>query len=328
MAMATAMHVFYRHQLRRFARNLSTAADGCPNRRFAQRHPAAATKVLTVPPFSYDDVIANPSPHPFLSAQDESLARYLKWRGWDINSILSEHNLSDDSTSEAAIGLLSHPLTFPLTLARHWTTLSGNKQAIRLCCVGARAECTLPEQYWRELLIATLTTHLESDVCIDFVGPDIPTQLKSKTITLDSDKSTSSQCPIRELSVNFHSSYLHEVVLKILKSQPQSSTTEQIKSVWDGFVLFNPGLGHPNLSKQWKPTLKFLIGTGKPVLFTAHSTIDAKRDQQVLEKLLADCDDDRIVQYAVNPYASRMEFVDPFSENHVLSPNHSIFLLK
>ncbi len=328
MAMATITHAFCRHLLRRFARNLSTAADSCPNRRFAQRYPAAATQVLTVPPFSCDDVI--PSPHPFLSARDESLTRYLKWRGWNINSILSEHNLSDDSTSEAAIGLLSHPLTFPLTLARHWTTLSGNKQAVRLCCVGARAECTLPDKYWRELLIATLTTHDESDnTCIDFVGPDIPTQLKSKTITLENDSMTSSHRPIRELSMNFHSSYLHEVVLKILKSQPQSSTTtEQIKNVWDGFVLFNPGLGHPNLSKQWKHTLKFLIGTGKPILFTAHSTTDAKRDQQVLENLLADCGDDRIVQYAVNPYASRMEFVDPFAKNHVLSPNHSVFLLK
>ena len=48
-----------------------------------------------------------------------------------------------------------------------------------------------------------------------------------------------------------------------------------------------------------------------------------------LEKLLADCDDaDKTVQYAANPYASRMEFVDPFAKDHVLSPNHSFFLLK
>ena len=334
-----AMYI-YRHQLRRFARNLSTAVDGCPNRGFAKRYPAAATQVLTVPPFSYDEVIANPS-HPFVSpGQDESLERYIKWRGWNINSILSEHDLENESIREAAIGLLSHPLTFPLTLGRHLTTLLSNKEAARICCVGARAECTLPNKYWRELLIGTLAIDTESDAMaisrldlsatlttIDFVGPDVPTQLKSKTITLDDDESTPKQLPKRELTMNFHSLHLHEVVLKILKSQPESST-EQIKNVWDGFVLFNPGLGHPNLTKHWKPTLKFLIGTGKPILFTAHSTIDAERDRQVLEKSLADCDDDRIVQYLVNSYASRMEFVDPFSKDHVLSPNHSYFLLK
>ena len=324
---------FHRHKLRRLARNLSTAVDGCPNRGFAKRYPAAAIQVLTVPPFCYDDVITNvSSPHPFeTSGQHESLERYIQWRGWDIDLILStsQHNLDDESISKAAIGLLSHPLTFPVTLARHVIpTLSSNKHDFRLCCVGARAECTLPDKYWRELLIATLARDKEIQCKIDFVGPDIPTQLTSKTISLDNDESTSKQSLKRELTMNFHSSYLHEVVLKILKTQPESST-EQIKNVWDGYVLFNPGLGHPNLTKHWKPTLKFLIGTGKPILFTAHSTIDAERDRKVLEKLLADCDDaDKTVQYAANPYASRMEFVDPFAKDHVLSPNHSFFLLK
>ena len=312
----------YRHQLRRLARNLSTAVDGCPNREFAKIYPAAASQVLTVPPYSYDQVIANPW------SRDGSLEQYLEWRGWDINSTLSDHNLTDDRISEAAIGLLSHPLTFPLTLARHLTELTGKKDAARLCCVGARAECTLPDKYWRELLIAALTTRIEPDIGIDFVGPDVPPQLKSKTITLDKDENTTTQLPPeRKLTMTFHPSYLHEVVLKILKSQPDSSP-EQIKNAWDGFVLYNPGLGHPNLAPKWQHTLKFMIGTGKPILFTAHSTIDAKRDQLVLEKLLADCDDDRIVQYESNVFASRMEFIDPFSKDHVLSPNHSVFLLE
>ena len=171
-----------------------------------------------------------------------------------------------------------------------------------------------------------MTTCIEPDIGIDFVGPDVPPQLKSKTITLDNDENTTTQLAERKLTMTFHPSYLHEVVLKILKSQPDASP-EQIKNAWDGFVLFNPGLGHPKM-KHWKHTIKFMIGTGKPILFTAHSTIDAKRDQLVLEKLLADCNDDRIVQYETNRYASRMEFVDPFSKDHVLSPNHSVFLLE
>ena len=290
--------------------------------------------MLTVPPlFSQHDVLIakhQSSPHPFSSSgQFESLEGYIKWRGWNVESILLQHDVNDESTRNAALGLLSHPLTFPLTLSRHWPLMSGNKDVVRLCCVGARAECTLPDKYWRELLIAAITdTEQDIDVTIDFVGPDVPPQLSRKTIALDNNDegSTSEEYPKCILKMNFHVSHLHEVVLKILKSQPESSA-EQIKNVWDGYVLYNPGLGHPNLAKLWNPTLKFLIGTGKPILFTAHSNFDAERDCHVIEQMLADCNDDRIVKYAPNPYASRMEFVDPYSKAHVISPNHSLFLL-
>ena len=103
------------------------------------------------------------------------------------------------------------------------------------------------------------------------------------------------------------------------------------------FVLFNPGCGHPNLKKKWEPTLKFILKTGKPILFTAHSAIDAERDRNVLEKLLVDEAEHTtyggMVEYKVNPYASRMGFVDPFPSSddisvHIVRPNHSIFVLE
>ena len=102
--------------------------------------------------------------------------------------------------------------------------------------------------------------------------------------------------------------------------------------------MFNPGLGHPNLVKQWKPTLKFLVGTGKPILFTAHSALDADRDRAVLEGLLGDSSDRDSrgdgVEYNINPYASRMGFMDPFHSQgdddniHIVRPNYSDFLLR
>lgn len=103
-------------------------------------------------------------------------------------------------------------------------------------------------------------------------------------------------------------------------------------------MLFNPGIGHPNLQKDWIPTVKFLIETNKPILFTSHSTIDADRDSKVLEKMLMNDNvnnSDRIVKYEPNPYASRMKFVDPFptfpkaddTSVHLVRPNDQVLLL-
>ena len=334
------MHRYCSRQLRQFTRNLSSSstADGCPHRGFAKRYPSAAAQVLKVPQFSSKHhVIANNSRLYEFGNKDESLERYIEWRGWNIGSILRDHGVDDNKLLiDASIGLLSHPLTFPLTLARHWKTLcdsSSHNKTFRLCCVGARAECTLPDEYWRELLVATSAIDIEEDdaqVTIDFIGPDVPAQLKSKTITLDNNCDEDTTQPYgRQLTLNFHSSFLHEVVLKILKSQ--QIETDQIRNVWDAFVLFNPGLGHPNLAKEWLPTLKFLIRTTNPILFTAHSTIDAERDRLVLEQLVVDRNNgNQSIEYETNPYASRLEFEDPFSKEHVhiVRPNHSYFLLK
>ena len=224
------MHRHRSSQLRQFTRNLSSSSsstvDGCPHRGFAKKYPSAAAQVLRVPQFSPKHVIANKSRVYEFGSKDESLERYIEWRGWNIESILRDHGVDkNEQLIDDAIGLLSHPLTSPLTLKRHWQTLcdSSSSKTFRLCCVGARAECTLPDEYWRELLIATLAIDTKDDdaqVTIDFIGPDVPAQLKSKTITLGNNCDEETTQPSgRQLTMNFHSSFLHEVVLKIVKSQ-------------------------------------------------------------------------------------------------------------
>jgi len=232
---------------------------------------------------------------------------------------------------------------------------------LRLCCVGARAECTLPDEYWREFLIAAImssagsldndkvqTEHTPIHYQIDFIGPDVPKHLTSKIISLfDRDVCTQQgQNPNYELTMNYHTSFLHEAILTFLQTSHASSSsgniqsssnsrTEQIRQFWDGFVLFNPGIGHPFLANQWKHTVKFLLRTGKPVLFTAHSALDAERDRAEFEKVLIDKQDEyqqsASVQYEINPYASRLEFEDPLPSSegkiHVVRPNHSFFIL-
>ena len=197
----------------------------CPYRIFAKEHPDVARELLKVPPH-----YPTHNKTPILS-KDEKLEHYLIWRGWDIKGILNRHKLDNESTNSAAVGLLSHPLTFPLTLGRyisemvtHDSTNYEQKKDIRICCVGARAEATLPDDYWREFLIAASTV-AESSITIDFIGPDIPSNLNSsKTIFLLDNNNDNEDGHIQQynksnkLTMNYHKSFLHDVILKLLKS--------------------------------------------------------------------------------------------------------------
>ena len=323
-------------------------------------NPPAPSQKIGIAPFDLDTVYCN----------KETLEKYLEWRGWDVSikGILDEHNLQHEFQS--AVGLISHPLTFPLTLGRHIQHFAQqpnrnngrindkDRRISRICCVGARSECTLPDDFWREFLVIasaknTLGIFEESkerpgqttsyEWIIDFVGPDVPNQLKTKHVALSDQDIMYSQAQ-HSLTMNYHTSFLHELVLQLLtKLHTRNNTTtdpstknnalETMKHFWDGFVLFNPGLGHPNLSKDWQSTIKFLSRTSKPILLTAHSSMDARRDLSVLQDRFrvspsaAEIEDG----YQLNPYASRMEFVDPFTEVeesvHVVRPNHSSILI-
>jgi len=343
-----------KHIIRKaFTTNNHQEYTDCPYRVFAKEYPDVARELLKVPPHYRPTHNTTP-----ILSKDEKLEDYLIWRGWNIKGILHRHELDDENINSAAVGLLSHPLTFPLTLGRYISEIISHdntnddvineQKKIRICCVGARAEATLPDDYWREFLITS--TVVESSITIDFIGPDLPLNLtSSKTVSLNCNNDHIQHSNNSKLTMNYHKSFLHDVILKLLKSlrheqqkdtlQP-SERTEKIRNIWDGYVLFNPGIGHPNLQKDWIPTLKFLIETSKPILFTAHSKIDADRDGKVLEKMLMNDDEDgdsndRIVEYKPNPYASRMKFVDPFPTSpndydtsvHLVRPNDQIFLL-
>jgi hypothetical protein len=281
----------------------------------------------------------------------------MKWRGWDVNikRVLEEHNLGDELV-ESAIGLTSHPLTFPLTLGRHVKYIPQigsriDKKTYRICCVGARSECTLPDEYWKEFLVMASVGDLQCNNdaglnnsgqavhwVIDFVGPDVPKQLQTKTISLFDVKEEQQTRVQHSLTMNYHPSFLHEIILQLLKQlhsradMTKNDRLETIRQHWDAFVLFNPGLGHPSLAKDWESTMKFLLKTEKQILLTAHSEVDALRDLQVLQSSEEGASRNDIdVGYQLNPYASRMEFVDPFARDqesvHTVRPNHSVIHL-
>lgn len=332
----------------------------CPIRSFAKKYPEAARQVLSIPSVTTLNSFDKDGGNPLLQSCG-TLEHYIRWRGWDLDGILKAHNLGDDDEKlQSALGLLSHPLTFPLTLGSNIQALlrpldidalnddvpnsvGKNNRQLRLCCVGARAECTLPDDYWREFLIAILsshrarTEHYESfNFTIDFVGPDVPRNLKQRTLTLLDTNDRSSLQPNDEkleytLTMNYFTSFFHDIILK--------RKDESIPKIcWDQYILFNPGCGHPNLKKQWGSTLQFLFRTRKPILMTAHSKLDAERDTSTLEMLLSDTDRNNRYEgptlYVENPYASRMCFVDPFPTTdareavHIVRPNHFKLLLR
>ncbi|KAL3770747.1 hypothetical protein ACHAW5_001464 [Stephanodiscus triporus] len=303
--------------------------DVCPVRSFAAAHPEAARRVLSVPAFTPPPPIEEDDggiefDNPIV--RGGSLEEYLRWRGWDVGGALDSDLRDNDDAVRSAIGLLSHPLTFPLTLGRHLAGFRGRERE------GGRR---------RGGGILRLTIEMS---------------LANSDDDIEGRRGLNSNF---RLTMNYHPSFLHEVVLEFRKSSlggelEGKGDGRMTTPPWHGYALFNPGFGHPNLKSQWGQTLKFLLRTGKPMLITAHSITDAARDRAILEETLADASSEgdgdghssrgeSSPRYAENPYASRMRFVDPFpfiatsggramggtgDVHDVVRPNHSVLFLR
>jgi hypothetical protein len=324
-----------------------------------------------------------------------SFEEYLKWRGWDDEYI--ENPMTN--------ALLSHVLTFPLTLAANVSRLISYTNSltpkdsvvppvvprrVNLCCVGSRAEANLPSEYWREFLIASNYYFIQDDKKppkedtmmavknenvvlhwnIDCIGPEVNTRshISPKTTMITGKESEllkpKSRCislhPDRNgpsITLNLHQEFLHRHVLDTVVHERRTNNNEIKNNVvqdalnqWDGFILFNPGIAHPNLTKSWKPSLEFIFKTQKNILVTAHSDTDEFRDRLLLKSFIMtqtkgkdEYDDSKqmsmidninevFVDYRENPFASKIMFKDPFSTQDMLDealvhPNHSVCLI-
>ena len=246
---------------------------------WARQNPDAARACLNVP---------SQTSSLFFEHTTTTMEDYWEQRQWDWLGC------NDANERTFAQRLVSHVLSAPLTFARHFIS----QPTQNVCIVGARAEATLPCEYWREALVASSCPSLKWT--LDFVGPDVAVgrtpellQYQDSTLTLQWS----------------HSGYLHE-----FQSPP----------AWHGFCLFNPGLAHPHLNKEWMPTLKYLLETKRPILLTAHSLQDANRDATLLQSLLG-----QPVEYQPNAFSSRITYKDPFSqEENLVSPNSYVTLLQ
>jgi hypothetical protein len=190
--------------------------------------------------------------------------------------------LGDDIEVEQpgpALRIMSHMLTFPLTLAYalqqlHTCYLLGKSSrssnsapsaGLNIVCIGARAEASLPVHLWTEAVLACKGI-LGSSGSLSFIGPELqlPQSLPNSN-TLQ------------------HTVQHNGTALNLQWQKRMYHATDSGDHIADVYVLYNPGLGHPALSSNWCTTIDAVISTGKLIILTAHSELDAARDAQWLQ---------------------------------------------
>mmetsp|Transcript_10007 Transcript_10007/g.21534 ORF Transcript_10007/g.21534 Transcript_10007/m.21534 type:complete len:377 (-) Transcript_10007:1238-2368(-) len=335
---------YHQHQRRHVALFSQTAYQD-PALAWAQSNPASAQKILDPPPT--DSVVYSS----WGENKMQSLEAYLEWRRWTFPNEMFDQTqgvVFRDQRNNAN-SLISHLLSAPLTLAsqfKHLTESCGKlplkkndtKESIELdwCCVGARAEASIPAVYWREFLTPSMASISSEknpsdagislpegkylEITLDFVGPDIPPKLSKQSVCIP-DNQGGSTAPSVSLSLcSYYRGFFHDM--------PAIQSSNQQSQYWNSYIFFNPGFGHPNLRQSWESTLRILLNQGQSsapeksrvLLLTAHSEKDALRDAAILRDVYGLNN----VEYNENPFASRVTYEDPFEKQHFVRPNHYV----
>lgn len=304
---------------------------------WAQSNPRLAQECLNPPP-------AIDVTKPWSKNMMGSFEAYLEWRRWNFPKEINDgsQDRDFDDPKENAKALVSHLLSAPLTLASQSTCIlqqcakdntKNDSLEFNWCCVGARAEASIPLMYWKEFLMASRVSLASQDsqstdpssqissknlaLSLDFIGPDIQPKLSKQTAVIPDGQVENNDSYTTSIALcGYHRGFFHK-----------SPAREKLSS-WDSYIFFNPGFGHPNLRKSWEPTLNLILGRdqdttdNKPrvLLLTAHSEHDMDRDAKILSNDYGLKD----VPYYENPFASRIAYEDPFEKNHFVRPNHFV----
>lgn len=219
---------------------------------------------------------------------------------------------------ESALRTLSSVMTFPLTLGYACSLIFRGfpRRETKILILGARAESSLPDVWWKEYLY--LNDRVASTV-IRMNGPGVqPQKHASTTASSNGDNtitktthvtngSTNTQLPWKNFqptnvpdlsqvledwgvgavpSVTIHHEFNPESV-KLLHDRADAAELLQ----WaDLFVMFNPGVGSEPCKTQWDPTIRLLMQTRKPILFTAFNEVDLDKDLAALDRISAEED--------------------------------------
>ncbi|KAF0687643.1 Aste57867_20627 [Aphanomyces stellatus] len=184
----------------------------------------------------------------------------------------------------AVLRLVSASYSYVMTLRHYLPDLLPDTTTLprpSVYIVGARAEATMPRHFW------TMLHPYQWNVAM--IGNHVPV-LRAKPPSDDA------------IHISYHNGLFHDLTL------PSP----------DAFVLFNPGLGHPNLRTLWAPTLATMLQTRRSMLLTAFSAEDLARDVAVLTASHASMATP--VTFHENPFGSAKCTVDPL---HLLSPVHT-----
>ena len=334
---------------------------------WAKKNPLLAQDCLEQPPLLVSDLVEQQLLTNSLSPEQQgwpsnALERYCQSRHWNFPV--------SDEQQPLAMALVSHVLSAPLTMAQfhigildkklHQTgdgtdndqesnLISNNTRPFRWCCIGARAESTLPMDFWKEYL--WLVEHYyysrsnhrtfqgqkyrqPLNIQLDFVGPDIVIPPARPVANVSWNESSLEICWRHEgLFHDIVSSTQQEDALEIKVDDSSNKLDGPRKNLkYDAFLLLNPGLGHDNLIDDWKPTIELLLRLqqeqqrrDRPVIcLSAHSKLDAQRDIQILKDMYnvdlcsvhgrSAADDSSGADchpYQLNPFSSRITYRDP-----------------
>lgn len=389
---ALALHLFRRppalpyHWMRYSSGTAASSTQEDDALQWARSNPTVAQACLNVPPSSQSSVSSVTK-----RFTGKTWLEFYEWRMWDFpRSMTSKER-------DYGRALVTHVMTGPLTLSAASRTLfpstlpteclieenpdktNGNNthaknindsnndirrvaaRQIRWCCLGARSEASLPLEYWAELL-RLLVGQEENDfadqrldptiyekkglapsfhLMIDFIGPEMDSTRSDATLTQNSSSLT-----LRWVFTGKFHDYCSLCSNSLLISRS-----------YDAYILFNPGVGHPFLRKDWRPTLDLLFafresehplfrnarspfeldddtlgiaGAARTkhckrpaILLTAHSMEDAARDCAFLRQSF----NLPMLTYELNPFASQIRYQDPLKHGHLVQPNHYVTIV-
>lgn len=241
----------------------------------------------------------------------------------DFESFMRACNV--EAPNPAGMRMVSALLSFPLTLSLAVNIIFPELQRLKVALVGARADSTLPLQWWARSVLNSI--HLQ-DLSLRSFGPEAGSRFpyvdnkyemslvidhlsQSKRVSMYCDRN--SQCPL-----HLHSN-LHQTLFEN-----------------DVFVLFNPGLGSPYLKASWKPTLLSLLESRKPIICTAYSDLDLRRDMSTWSELSQELNDQELqeplevlISPQSNPFASQRKVFGALEdkEGQVVLTNQYLYAL-
>ncbi|CAH0478304.1 unnamed protein product [Peronospora belbahrii] len=171
---------------------------------------------------------------------------------------------------QRALRLLSSAYSYVMTLNRYLPELiemdntDSRPKLIELHVIGARAEAMMPRYLWKELSCFNPGWQFK----IKLVGDHVPIMSVRKKTHTTMEK-TNEKIRLEMINGLYH------------KIEPSMLGTP------DAFVLYNPGIGHPRLRKNWDLTIQALLVSCKPLLITSFSLEDQQRDIAALHDIVA-----------------------------------------
>jgi len=165
------------------------------------------------------------------------------------------------------------------------------KDDINVLVLGARSESSLPALWWQEALVAASPV-VGKALHISLMGPGLLAKPQQQAAEFKHGGKSLTVRHVEGGACLFHE---HPAHMKLLLQT-------------DLFVLFNPGFGSTQaLQTSWMPTLHLLLMCRKPILATAHSAWDLKRDLAQLEKITNDTDEQDLgepLEFLIPPHHS------------------------